>query len=72
MVGRYEGQVLADWPGLGKEKLFEGRDLRPTLDTRQILKGILAHQYDLSPQVLNEEVFPDSGAISALSNLMKS
>ena len=66
------GKVLADWPGLGEAKLFEGRDLRPTLDTRQILKGILAHQFDLAPKVLNEEVFPDSGAISALSNLMKS
>ena len=66
------GKVMADWPGLAKAKLYEGRDLRPTLDTRQILKGVLAHHYDLTPRVLNSEVFPDSGAFAAVPNLIRS
>ena len=29
------GRVVADWPGLGPGRLFEGRDLAPTLDLRR-------------------------------------
>ena len=31
--------AVADWPGLGDRALFEGRDLKPTLDTRAVLKA---------------------------------
>ena len=31
--------VISDWPGLAERSLFESRDLRPTLDTRSVLKG---------------------------------
>lgn len=65
------GRVMADWPGLAKAKLYEGRDLRPTLDTRQILKGVLAHHYDLTRRILDTEVFPDSGAFTALPAVLK-
>ena len=64
------GRVLADWPGLAKAQLFEGRDLRPTLDTRQVLKGLLANHYDLTSRVLDTEVFPDSGAFAGVTGLL--
>ncbi len=35
------GQVLADWPGLAPEQLFEGQDLRITTDYRDVLSEIL-------------------------------
>ncbi len=35
------GQVLADWPGLEPEQLFEGQDLEITIDYRDILSEIL-------------------------------
>ena len=35
------GQVLADWPGLEREQLFEGQDLEITIDYRDILSEIL-------------------------------
>ena len=50
-------RVVADWPGLSSKALFEGRDLRPTTDTRAVLKGALAATFDLTPAQL-ERVFP--------------
>ena len=35
------GRVIADWPGLADGQLYEARDLRPTLDLRAVLKGVL-------------------------------
>ena len=35
------GRVIADWPGLKPADLFEGRDLKPTVDLRAVLKGLL-------------------------------
>lgn len=64
------GRVLADWPGMAQNQLFEGRDLRPTLDTRQMLKGVLAGHFDLTDRVLNSFVFPDSQSAGALSGLI--
>ncbi len=54
--------VLSDWPGLGERDLFEGRDLRPTLDTRALLKGVLGGVFDLTASQANR-VFPGSDAV---------
>lgn len=54
--------VYADWPGLADRLLFEGRDLRPTLDTRAVLKAAIASAFDLRP-VQAERVFPGSAAV---------
>ena len=63
------GLVLADWPGLAPAALFEGRDLRPTTDLRAVLKGVLAAQWGLSPQVLAGSVFPGSEGVAPLTRL---
>jgi uncharacterized protein (DUF1501 family) len=61
--------VVADWPGLSASALFEGRDLKPTLDTRAILKAAVAGAFDLtSAQV--ERVFPNSAAARAVAGLI--
>ena len=42
--------------------LFEGRDLKPTLDTRAVLKAAIAGTFDLTrPQL--DRVFPNSPEI---------
>ncbi|MGH8187396.1 MAG: DUF1501 domain-containing protein, partial [Steroidobacteraceae bacterium] len=41
--------VFSDWPGLNDGALFEGRDLKPTLDTRAVLKAAIAGTFDLTP-----------------------
>ena len=64
-----KSRVVADWPGLAASALFEGRDVKPTLDTRAILKAAISGAFDLtSAQV--ERVFPNSGAARAVSGLM--
>ncbi len=62
LLGR--SHVVADWPGLSAAALFEGRDLKPTLDTRALLKGALAVTFDLTGAQL-DRVFPDSSGIRA-------
>lgn len=62
--------VLADWPGLGDASLFEGRDLRPTLDTRAVLKAALAGTFDLT-SAQTGRVFPGSEGVTAAHALMR-
>ncbi|MGH7465206.1 MAG: DUF1501 domain-containing protein, partial [Longimicrobiales bacterium] len=57
--------VLSDWPGLAPGSLFEGRDLKPTLDTRAVLKGALAGTLDLTASQA-DRVFPDSQSARGL------
>lgn len=54
-----KGIVVADWPGLSDRDLFEGRDLRPTLDTRVVLKSVVGGVFDLTSAQL-DRVFPGS------------
>jgi uncharacterized protein (DUF1501 family) len=63
------GRIIADWPGLKDEQLFERRDLRPTTDLRAVLKGLLLEQFELTPALLGESVFPQSGAVRPMSGL---
>ncbi len=63
------GRVIADWPGLGASALYEGRDLRPTLDLRSLFKAALAAQLGLSEAALESHVFPDSRAVRPLEGL---
>ena len=50
------GRVLTDWPGLEREELEDGQDLRVTIDTRDVLAEIV--QRRLSNSNLSV-VFPD-------------
>lgn len=61
--------VLADWPGLSGAALFEGRDLKPTLDTRAILKGAIAGTFDLTAAQA-DRVFPSSAAAAGIYHVM--
>ena len=63
------GRVIADWPGLSDRALHEGRDLRPTLDLRALLKAALVAQLGLSDAPLETKVFPDSKSVRALEGL---
>lgn len=65
------GRVLADWPGLSPARLFEGRDLAPTLEARALFKGLLRDHLGLDPAAIEERVFPDSGAVRPLSSLVR-
>ncbi len=64
------GRIIADWPGLGASSLLEGRDLRPTMDVRSLLKGVLAEHLGLGRRALDTTVFPDSGNVRPLKGLV--
>ena len=62
--------VVADWPGLADRALFEGRDLKPTLDTRAVLRTAIAGTFDLTGTQL-DRTLPGSTASPALARLMR-
>ncbi|MEE8584665.1 MAG: DUF1501 domain-containing protein [Acidobacteriota bacterium] len=62
-------RVIADWPGLGNKQLYENRDLRPSLDTRALLKGALAGCFDLTSSQLNR-IFPGSDSVAPRWDLL--
>ncbi|PBB38169.1 DUF1501 domain-containing protein [Mesorhizobium sp. WSM3868] len=64
------GRVIADWPGLKPAQLYQGRDLAPTSDVRAVLKGLLAEQFGLSAAVLGDKVFPESGGVKPMRDLI--
>lgn len=64
-------RLIADWPGLSSRALFEGRDLRPTLDLRAVLKGVLMQHLDVPMAALDAKIFPGSEAIKPLSGLVR-
>ena len=65
------GRVIADWPGLSAGALYEGRDLKPTLDIRSVMKGLLAEHLRVPTAALENDVFPDSAKARALTGLLR-
>ena len=64
------GGVVGDWPTLAQGKLFEDRDLAPTLDVRQVFKGVLRDHLGVDRAALDTRVFPDSRAAPPLADLV--
>jgi uncharacterized protein (DUF1501 family) len=65
------GKVIADWPGLANQALYQGRDLQPTLDLRSVFKGVLATHLSVKQRDLEERVFPGSRDARLLEGLIK-
>jgi uncharacterized protein (DUF1501 family) len=66
------GNVIADWPGLGNNNLYAGRDLMPTADVRSFFKSILSDHLELPSTFVEQEVFPDSLAAKPMRDLISS
>jgi uncharacterized protein (DUF1501 family) len=64
------GRVIADWPGLKPSDLYESRDLKPTIDLRAVLKGILKDHLRVEDAALAAKVFPDSGTVVPMVGLL--
>ena len=56
------GGMIGDWPTLADNRLFENRDLAPTLDIRSVFKGVLRDHMGLDRAALDARVFPGSAA----------
>jgi uncharacterized protein (DUF1501 family) len=64
------GRVIADWPGLKDANLLDGRDLKPTLDLRAVLKGLLHDHVRVDTAALSDSVFPGSSPIAPMRGLI--
>lgn len=64
------GRVIVDWPGLAEVQLHQKRDLRPTVDLRAVLKGVVRDHLGVGAPKLAEIVFPDSAEVAPLNDLI--
>jgi uncharacterized protein (DUF1501 family) len=63
------GGIIGDWPTLAPEALLDGRDTRPTLDSRALFKGLLRDHMGMDQATLDRLVFPGSGEARAVTGL---
>lgn len=52
------GRVIADWPGLSDNQLFQNRDLAPTIALESVLAGAVAEHLGLDPKRAMARLFP--------------
>src|SRR5262245_44730272 len=48
--------IVADWPGLAKKSLFEGRDLKATIDARSLYGAVVSTALGIDPERVRKEV----------------
>jgi uncharacterized protein (DUF1501 family) len=65
------GRVIADWPGLSRAQLHEGRDLRPTLEFRPIFKALLRDHLKIAEAAVETREFPESHTLRVLEGLFR-
>jgi uncharacterized protein (DUF1501 family) len=66
------GRVLADWPGLAANALYEGRDLAPTLDLDMLIAAAAAETFGFDPEKTMRTLFADRPFNEAVSGLVGS
>ncbi|HYE43951.1 MAG TPA: DUF1501 domain-containing protein, partial [Caulobacteraceae bacterium] len=65
-----KGGLVGDWPSLAANRLFEGRDLAPTLDVRSLFKGVLRDHMGVDRAALDSRVFENSAEARPVENLV--
>ncbi len=65
------GRVVADWPGLSQSALYEGRDLKPTMDLDTLIASAVAAHYRLDPAHTGRALFPNIGAGRPVEGLIR-
>jgi uncharacterized protein (DUF1501 family) len=51
-----KGGIVADWPGLKRNSLFEGRDLKATIDARSLYGRVVSTALNIDPERVRREV----------------
>jgi uncharacterized protein (DUF1501 family) len=64
------GRIVADWPGLKDADRLDNRGLKPTIDLRSVLKGLLRDHLRADERHLEATVFPDSAAARPTDGLV--
>lgn len=64
------GRVLADWPGIRSQDLYEGRDLRPTMALEAVISGAVAGHYGLDPALTARTLYPAHAGLQPMRDLV--
>lgn len=64
------GRVIADWPGLRANDLYEGRDLRPTALLDALVAGAAAETFGLDPAHAVAALFPKRRALAPVTGVV--
>jgi uncharacterized protein (DUF1501 family) len=65
------GRLITDWPGLSANDLYDGRDLKPTVDMRSLFKSVLHDHLEVSRTSLENKIFPDSSHARFIPDLIQ-
>jgi len=65
------GRVIADWPGLTQGSLYEGRDLKPTLDLDTLIASAVSEHYRLDMGRSARALFPNIATARAVEGLVR-
>jgi len=64
------GGIIGDYPTLAENKLFENRDLAPTMDIRSAYKGVLIDHLGLDRSDVENKVFANSPEAPAAKGMI--
>nr|WP_321883155.1 DUF1501 domain-containing protein [Paraburkholderia bannensis] len=65
------GRVIADWPGLRPNDLYEARDLKPTAALDGLIVGAAAEALRLDPQRTAATLFSQAGTTRPITGLVR-
>lgn len=65
------GRIIADWPGLTSADLYDGRDLRPTMQLEALIAGVVAEHFSLDSDRLRAELYPSISNLKHVSGLIR-
>jgi uncharacterized protein (DUF1501 family) len=65
------GRVIANWPGLSPNRLYQNRDLAATLDLRSVFKTVCQRQLGIAASVVEDKIFPSSREAGSLGDLLR-
>jgi len=65
------GRVVADWPGLARANLQDGRDLKPTLALDALLVAACSESFGVDPDKLARVLFPYGAPFKPMTQLLR-
>jgi uncharacterized protein (DUF1501 family) len=65
------GRVIADWPGLKPNDLYQARDLKPTTALDGLIAGAASESLGLDPHRTATALFAEAGTTRPLTGLIR-
>lgn len=65
------GRIAGQWPGIAPGHLYEGRDVAPANDYREIFKAALRGHLGLDEAFIEDKIFPDSRKVLPIDQLLR-